>query len=207
MPQYPVTIFRISIPSRGITMSDAKAAPSADAAPKPKKNILLFAIIGLLVVLLLLGGLLAFFLLKSPADGSADEAVAEANAHAEEEKKAKEKKKKEKEKEGHVAPVFDKLQDQPFTVNLAGDTESVLQVEIMVELAGDSDKQRLKDYQPKVLDAVNRLLRSKTLEEIKTTEGQETLAREIREKLNELLEVEAKDEGVLSVNFTKYFYQ
>lgn len=188
-------------------MSDAKAAPSADAAPKPKKNILLFAIIGLLVVLLLLGGLLAFFLLKSPADGSADEAVAEANAHAEEEKKAKEKKKKEKEKEGHVAPVFDKLQDQPFTVNLAGDTESVLQVEIMVELAGDSDKQRLKDYQPKVLDAVNRLLRSKTLDEIKTTEGQETLAREIREKLNELLEVEAKDEGVLSVNFTKYFYQ
>ncbi|WP_157315226.1 flagellar basal body-associated FliL family protein [Chitinibacter sp. GC72] len=188
-------------------MSDAKAAPSADAAPKPKKNILLFAIIGLLVVLLLLGGLLAFFLLKSPADGSADEAVAEANAHAEEEKKAKEKKKKEKEKEGHVAPVFDKLQDQPFTVNLAGDTESVLQVEIMVELAEDADKERLKSVQPKVLDAVNRLLRSKTLEEIKTTEGQETLAREIREKLNELLEVEAKDEGVLSVNFTKYFYQ
>ncbi|QLI80717.1 flagellar basal body-associated FliL family protein [Chitinibacter fontanus] len=190
-------------------MSDAKAAPSADAAaPKSKKNILLFAIIGLIVVVLLVGGALAFFLLKTPAEGSADEAVAEANAHAEDAKKEKEKKKKEKEKkEGHTAPVFDKLQDQAFTVNLAGDTESVLQVEIMVELAEEHDKERLKGIQPKALDAVNRLLRSKTLEQVKTTEGQETLAREIREALNHLLEAEAKDEGVLSVNFTKYFYQ
>ncbi|WP_373976253.1 flagellar basal body-associated FliL family protein [Chitinibacter sp. SCUT-21] len=188
-------------------MSDAKAAPAADAAPKSKKNILLFAIIGLIVTVLLVGGLLAFFILKSPAEGSADEAVAEANAHAEEAKKEKEKKKKEKEKEGHTAPVFDKLQDQPFTVNLSGETESVLQVEIMVELAEEHDKERLKSIQPKALDAVNRLLRSKTLEQVKTTEGQETLAREIREALNHLLEAEAKDEGVLSVNFTKYFYQ
>jgi flagellar FliL protein len=188
-------------------MSDAKAAPAAEAAPKSKKNILLFAIIGLIVVILLVGGALAFFLLKSPAEGNAEDAVAEANAHAEEAKKEKEKKKKEKEKDGHTPPVFDKLQDQPFTVNLAGDTESVLQVEIMVELAEAGDKDKLKALQPKALDVVNRLLRSKTLEQVKTTEGQETLAREIREALNQLLEAEAKDEGVLSVNFTKYFYQ
>ncbi|MBM5573741.1 hypothetical protein GKO28_04700 [Deefgea sp. CFH1-16] len=51
------------------------------------------------------------------------------------------------------------------------------------------------------------ILRAKTLEEVKTSQGQEELARQIREKINAILEVEAKDEGVLSVNFTKYFYQ
>ncbi|WP_051258836.1 flagellar basal body-associated FliL family protein [Chitinibacter tainanensis] len=188
-------------------MSDAKAAAPADAAPKPKKNILLIIVIALLVLILVVGGLLAFFILRTPAEGHADEAVAEANAAAEAEKKEKEKKKKEKEKEGHHAPVFDKLQDQPFTVNLAGDTGAVLQVQIMVELAEEADKQRLKDFQPKVLDAVGRLLRSKNLEEIKTAKGQEDLAREIREQLNVILEAEAKDEGVLSVNFTQFFYQ
>ena len=181
-------------------MSDAKA----EAAPKPKKNILMFAVIGLLVLILLIAGALAVFLLKSPAEGNAEEATAEAAAHGEEEKKKKEKKKKE---EGHAKPVFAKLQDQPFTVNLSGEAESVLQVEIMVELAEEADKNKITDLNPKVLDAVNRLLRSKTLEEVKTSEGQEELARQLREKLNAILEAEGKDEGVLSVNFTKYFYQ
>jgi flagellar FliL protein len=104
-------------------------------------------------------------------------------------------------------PVFAKLQDQAFTVNLAGDSESVLQAEIMVELSDEHEKEKLTSLQPKVLDAVNRLLRSKTLDEIKTPKGQEDLAREIREKINAIMEVDAKDEGVLSVNFTKYFYQ
>ncbi|MGL6039861.1 MAG: flagellar basal body-associated FliL family protein [Deefgea sp.] len=184
-------------------MAEAKADPKAEAAPKSKKNILIFAVIGLLVFILILVGGLAFFLLKSPAEGSADEVTAEAAAHGEEKKKEKKKEKK----DPAAAPVFDKLQDQPFTVNLSGEAESVLQVEIMVELAEAEDKARIKAVQPKILDAVNRLLRAKTLEEVKTAEGQEELARQIREKINQILEVEAKDEGVLSVNFTKYFYQ
>ncbi|WP_051534704.1 flagellar basal body-associated FliL family protein [Deefgea rivuli] len=183
-------------------MAEAKTEVKADVAPKSKKNILIFAVIGLLVFILILGGALAFFLLKSPAEGSADEATAEAAAHGE----VKKEKKKEK-KDEHAKPVFAKLQDQPFTVNLSGEAESVLQVEIMVELAEEADKEKVTAVQPKILDAVNRLLRAKTLEEVKTAKGQEELARQIREKINEILEVEAKDEGVLSVNFTKYFYQ
>ncbi|WP_297572482.1 flagellar basal body-associated protein FliL [uncultured Deefgea sp.] len=181
-------------------MSEAKA----EAAPKSKKNILLIIVAAVLVLILILGGALAFFLLKSPAEGSAEEATAEAAAHGEEKKKEK---KKEKKSEEHAKPVFAKLQDQPFTVNLSGEAESVLQVEIMVELAEEADKERIIAVQPKILDAVNRLLRAKTLEEVKTPQGQEELARQIREKINAILEVEAKDEGVLSVNFTKYFYQ
>jgi flagellar FliL protein len=182
-------------------MAEAKVDAKAEAAPKSKKNILIIAAIGLLVFILILVGGLAFFLLKSPAEGSADEITAEAAAHSEEKKKEK------KKKEPGTPPVFDKLQDQPFTVNLSGEAESVLQVEIMVELADATDKDKIKAVQPKILDAVNRLLRSKTLEEVKTAEGQEELARQIRERINQILEVEGKDEGVLSVNFTKYFYQ
>nr|WP_314899906.1 flagellar basal body-associated FliL family protein [uncultured Deefgea sp.] len=180
-------------------MAEAKVDAKAEAAPKSKKNILIIAVIGLLVFILILVGGLAFFLLKSPAEGSADEVTAEAAAHGEEKRKEK--------KEPGTPPVFDKLQDQPFTVNLSGEAESVLQVEIMVELADAADKEKIKAVQPKILDAVNRLLRSKTLEEVKTAEGQEELARQIRERINQILEVEGKDEGVLSVNFTKYFYQ
>ncbi|MBM5572821.1 MULTISPECIES: flagellar basal body-associated FliL family protein [Deefgea] len=184
-------------------MAEAKAEAKAEAAPKSKKNILIIAVIGLLVFILVLVGGLAFFLLKSPAEGSADEVTAEAAAHGEEKKKEKKKEKKDE----HAKPVFAKLQDQPFTVNLSGEADSVLQVEIMVELAEEADKEKITSVQPKILDVVNRLLRSKTLEEVKTAEGQEELARQIREKINQILEVEAKDEGVLSVNFTKYFYQ
>lgn len=184
-------------------MAEAKAEAKAEAAPKSKKNILIIAVIGLLVFILILVGGLAFFLLKSPAEGSAEEVTAEAAAHGEEKKKEKKKEKKDE----HAKPVFAKLQDQPFTVNLSGEAESVLQVEIMVELAEEADKEKITSVQPKILDVVNRLLRSKTLEEVKTAEGQEELARQIREKINQILEVEAKDEGVLSVNFTKYFYQ
>ena len=181
-------------------MAEAKPEAKAEKAPKSKKNILIFAVIGVLVFILVLGGALAFFLLKSPAEGSADEATTEAAAHSEV------KKKKEK-KDEHAKPVFAKLQDQPFTVNLSGEAESVLQVEIMVELATEADKEKITAVQPKILDAVNRLLRAKTLEEVKTPKGQEELARQIREKINELLDAQEKDEGVLSVNFTKYFYQ
>ncbi len=183
-------------------MAEVKAESKTDAAPKSKKKLLIFAVIGVLIFVLIAVGALAFFLLKSPADGSADEATAEAAAQGE----VKKKEKKEK-KDPDAKPVFAKLQDQPFTVNLSGEAESVLQVEIMVELAEEADKEKIIAVQPKILDAVNRLLRAKTLEEVKTAKGQEELARLIREKINEILEVEAKDEGVLSVNFTKYFYQ
>ncbi|MBM5573742.1 hypothetical protein [Deefgea sp. CFH1-16] len=42
-------------------------------------------------------------------------------------------------------------------MNLSGEAESVLQVEIMVELAEEADKERITSVQPKILDAVNRL--------------------------------------------------
>ena len=41
-------------------MAEAKAEVKAEAAPKSKKNILIFAVIGLLVFILILGGALAF---------------------------------------------------------------------------------------------------------------------------------------------------
>ncbi|WP_043649119.1 flagellar basal body-associated FliL family protein [Chitinilyticum litopenaei] len=180
-------------------MSEAKAEA---AAPSKKGKLLLIIVIVLLTLLLAMGGALLYFIMKPPADGGADEAVAEAQAHDE-----KKEKKKPKKKEEGVPPVYEKLQADPFTVNLSGEGDSVLQVEIFVELADETDKQRLKEMQPKVQSAVIRLIGSKTLDEVRTTKGQEDLARQIREQINLVLEAEGKDEGVLSVNFTKYFYQ
>ncbi|WP_051279568.1 flagellar basal body-associated FliL family protein [Chitinilyticum aquatile] len=180
-------------------MSDAKA----DAAPPSKKSkLLLIIVIVLLLAVLAVGGLLAYILAK-PADGGADEAVAEAQGgHGEEKKKEK----KKDAKEEHP-PIYEKLQADPFTVNLTGEADSVLQVEIFVELADEQQKEKLKNFQPKIQGAVIKLIGSKTLEEVRTSKGQEDLAREIRERINEILGAEGKDEGVLSVNFTKYFYQ
>lgn len=181
-------------------MSDAKA----DAAPPSKKSkLLLIMVILLLVVVLAVGGLLAWFIFAKPADGGADEAVAEAQAGHGEEKK----KEKKKEAKDEHPPIYEKLQADPFTVNLSGEADSVLQVEIFVELADEHEKEKLKNFQPKIQGAVIKLIGSKTLEEVRTSKGQEDLAREIREKINEVLGAEGKDEGVLSVNFTKYFYQ
>lgn len=107
----------------------------------------------------------------------------------------------------YTRPVFYKLQDLPFPVNLTGKIESVIQVDIMVQLAKESDKEKIEAVQPKILHSVNRILRTKTLDEVKTNVGQEKLAEQIRDKINSIIEVKTKDEGVLSVNFTKYFYQ
>lgn len=169
-------------------MSEAKA----EAAPKPKKKMLMFIIIGVVVLVLLVGGgLAAFLLLKSGGDEEA------APAQKTEAKKAK---KKEDSKHG---PVFEKL--AVFTVNLnAPETGEVLQSEIWVGLSNEKDKEKLKQYLPMVQSEINKLLRSKKPQELKTTEGIDKLGTEIREQINKILHVEAEGEGVLSVQFTTF---
>ncbi|MBE9609958.1 flagellar basal body-associated FliL family protein [Chitinilyticum piscinae] len=185
-------------------MSDAKT----DAAPAPSKKgkLLVILVVVLLVAVLAVGGLLAWFIFAKPADGGADEAVAEAQGGHDEGKK-KDKDKKKKDAHDEHPPIFEKLQAEPFTVNLTGESESVLSVEIFVEIPDEETKNKLKNYQPKIQSAVIRLIGSKTIEEVRTSKGQEELARQIREKINEILGAEGKDEGILSVNFTKYLYQ
>ncbi|AMC36852.1 flagellar basal body-associated FliL family protein [Janthinobacterium sp. B9-8] len=178
-------------------MSDAKV----EAAPKAKKNILLFAVIGLLVVLLILVGGVAAFLLTKSSDPAADEVAAEATAQDDVKKKKKDKKKKEE----HPA-VYEKLPQ--FTVNLSSDEgEAILQTDISVELGDPLVAEKIKAQMPKIQAQVNKLLRSKTIVEVKAIDGTDKLAKEIRELMNKILHAESEDEGVVSVNFTTFIVQ
>jgi flagellar protein FliL len=178
-------------------MSDAKV----EAAPKAKKNILLFAVIGLLVVLLIIVGGVAAFLLTKSSDPAADEVAAEATAHDD----AKKKKKDHKKKEEHAA-VFEKLPQ--FTVNLhSEDGDGILQTDISLELGDAHLAEKIKGLSPKIQGQINKLLRGKTMAEVKAPDGTDKLGKEIKELVNKILGAESEDEGVLSVNFTTFIVQ
>lgn len=167
----------------------------SDAAPKSKKKLLMFIGIGVLVLVLLVGGgLAAFLLLKS---SGADE---DAGHSAKTEAKKDTKKKKDDKK---LAPVFERL--ALFTVNLdAPETNEVLQTDVSVELSSEKEKELLKQYMPKIQSEVNKLLRSKKPAEVKTATGTDNLGAEIRATINKILKVEGEGEGVLSVQFTTF---
>lgn len=169
-------------------MAEAKA----DGAPKKKK--LMFIIIGVVALVLLIGGgLAAYFMLRS--DPVAEEAGAEA-AHG----AASPKSTKKKDDKKHVT-VFEKL--PMFTVNLNSDTGEVMQTEVVIELPDAHVQESVKQVLPKVQGGINKLLSSKTPEEVKTPDGRDKLETEIKEMVNKIIGAEG-EEGVLSVNFTSY---
>ncbi len=167
------------------------AEAQAENVAKPKKKLLIFALIGVvLVVLLAVGGLVAFLMLRS--DPATEDAVSEA-AHA----SAKPKQDK-KEKNGHP-PVFEKL--PLFTVNLNSENGEVMQTEIVLEVADAEGQNAIKQVLPKVQAGINKLLSAKTPDEVKTVESREKLESEIKDLVNKTAELES---GVLSVNFTSF---
>ncbi|SFN65355.1 flagellar FliL protein [Formivibrio citricus] len=172
-------------------MSEAKA----DAAPKSKKKLMMFIIIGVVVLVLLVGGGLAAFLMLKSGNSEDDGGQATKTEAKKDAKKKKDEKK--------AAPVFEKLAQ--FTVNLnAPETNEVLQTDISVELSNVKEKDLLKQYMPKIQSEVNKLLRSKKPEEVKTAAGTDKLGAEIRELINKILKIEGEGEGVLSVQFTTF---
>lgn len=154
---------------------DAKpAAEGGDqVAPKKSKKLLIIILAAVLLVVII-GGAAAFFLLKSHADNPDDEEVAE-TTHS---------KKKDKGKE--VPPVFVSL--EPFTVNLVPENgDQYLQVSLSVQLEGPEAEQSIKTLMPKIRNDVTLLLTSKKASELLTKEGKDTLARELRDGVNDVL--------------------
>lgn len=187
---------------------DAKAeAHDAGEAGAPKKSKKLLIIIIAVLVLVLGGGGAAFVLMKKGDDAADDEeAVAEAAAHA----KKKEKKKKE------VHPVFVNL--EPFTVNLVPENgDQYLQVSLSLESEEHSAEQTIKAHMPKIRNNITLHLSSKKASELTHKEGKETLAAELRETVNDVLEppkknhkgelVHSVDDPVKDVLFTSFIIQ
>ncbi len=181
-------------------MSDAKAEA---AAPKSKKNVLLYIVIGVLVLVIVVGGALAAWLVMSASSHSPDAQATEEDGHGAD---AEKKKKKEKKKKGEeTAPVFEKL--DTFTVNLAGDGNVMLQTEIFVELYDEHSKESLKSFVPKIRNEVIMLLTSKQPAQVVTAEGKNKLREELKVQINKAIGASGEDEGIKDVAFSSFIVQ
>lgn len=171
--------------------------PAEGAAPK-KKGKLLIIILALVGLIVLVGGGLAFWLLKSAPDKSK-----QAKADAEEGDDAEEGGDSQEHGDEHP-PVYEKLEQ--FTVNLA-DQESYLQTEVQLVVADVKVQEKIKARMPEVRDALIRLLSSKTPEELNQADGKAALAEEIKRELNHVLGIKKDSKGVKKVLFGAFIIQ
>lgn len=131
--------------------------------------------------------------------------------HADEEDAATEKTGKKKKGEKEAPPAYVAL--EPFTVNLVAETgDQFLQLVISVEVADLTVGDRLKAYMPKLRNNITLLLSTKKASELITKEGKEKLAEEIRDQMNEIVEVPAvkgkpSQDAVKEVLFTSFIIQ
>ena len=179
---------------------DAKpeAASIDDGAPPPartsKKLIILIAA-ALFLVVCAAGA--AFFVMKNHA-----------SAEAEDGEDGAEKTKLVKKGGKEAAPVYVAL--EAFTVNLVPESgEQFLQLMISVEVADGQVGERMKMYTPKLRNNVVMLLSGKKASELISKDGKQTLANEIRDLINDILDNGKKsDEApVREVLFTSFIIQ
>ena len=179
---------------------DAEAAEAGAAVAPKKSKKLLVIIAAALVLILAIGGGAAYFLMKGHA-----------NAEGEDGEVATEKSKTDKKKGAkEAAPVYVAL--DAFTVNLVPENgDQFLQLIISVEVVDLHVGDRVKSYTPKLRNNVMMLLSGKKASELITKEGKVTLANEIRDLINEILDPGSKgnsDEGpVKEVLFTSFIIQ
>lgn len=180
---------------------DAKpAAEGADVTPAKNSKKLLI-IISVLVLALGLAGLGAFFLLRhAPEHDDDGEEVAVEKAKPAKKKKA----------DRDAPPVYVAL--ETFTVNLIPENgDQFLQLIVSVEVDDPQVGDQIKLYTPKLRNDMTLLLSSKKAAQLITKEGKETLAQEIREQMNNVLDPAGKgkkrDWPIKEVLFTSFIIQ
>lgn len=91
-----------------------------------------------------------------------------------------------------------------FTVNLLSESgRRYLKVEMNLELEGEELAVELEKKKPVLRDVIIRILSSKSLEEVSTIKGKETLKEEIVTDLNQRV----KDGKIKNVYFTDFVVQ
>lgn len=151
-------------------------------------KLLIIVIVLLVVVLAAVGGLAAYVLTSHKGEAAGGEKTEEA--------------KPKKKHEG--PPIFEKL--DTFVVNLVGNGGSMLQVEMQAELGDEHDRQKFKDYTPKIRSGVILLLSSKTANELATPEGKVKLRAQVKKIINESMDA-GEEQPVESVVFTSFIIQ
>lgn len=171
---------------------------------KKSGNMLLIIIIAVLVLILVIGGVI-FALMSGHEEEGGAAAHQEAPAHGDEAAA-----------DDHAAPAKEGSHGEPttevgimfpldlFTVNLLSESgRRYLKVEMNLELEGEELALELETKKPVLRDVIIRILSGKSLEEVSTIKGKETLKEEIVTDLNQRV----KDGQIKNVYFTDFVVQ
>ena len=146
-------------------------APAATAAPKSSKKWLIIGL-AVFVLLLVLGGGVAFLLLKK-SHGDGDEKHSESSS---------------KSSKPEAIPMFVKMES--FTVKLQPDAEKqeqYLQAVPELRVSDITVNEKVKVYMPEIRYKTLLLLSSKKPSELSTPQGVEKLSYELRNQINQIL--------------------
>ena len=99
--------------------------------------------------------------------------------------------------------------DPEFITNFISEGPTLGYVRVKVDLMVDNaaDIELLKRHDPLLRDAINTLLGSQTLEEVKSQEGREKVRLKCKAKVEELLTKEEGRKVIRDLLFTNYLYQ
>lgn len=175
-------------------------APEGEETKKSGK-MLLIIIISVLVLILVVGGvIIALMSGDSESEGGAS-THKEASAASEGENHAAAAGSSHGEVSTEVGIMFPL---DMFTVNLLSESgRRYLKVEMNLELEGEELALELETKKPVLRDVIIRILSGKSLEEVSTIKGKETLKEEILADLNQRV----KDGKIKNVYFTDFVVQ
>jgi len=173
-------------------------------AEKKSSKMLMIVIIAVLVLILVIGGVIVA--LMSGGEEAGASGHTEAPAHTDE--PAKEEHGKAEKSGGHgeesLSEVGIMFPLELFTVNLLSESgRRYLKVEMNLELEGEELALELETKKPVLRDVIIRILSGKSLEEVSTIKGKETVKEEILTDLN----ARVKDGKIKNVYFTDFVVQ
>ncbi|MBI3902993.1 MAG: flagellar basal body-associated FliL family protein [Nitrosomonadales bacterium] len=93
-----------------------------------------------------------------------------------------------------------------FTLNVMGPTQQYIQLDLKLKVAKPEALERIKTYMPVIRHYMILLLTTKEAEQLKTNEGKQKLALEIKDTVNRAIELGEKD-GVTDVFFDTFVIQ
>lgn len=178
---------------------------------KKSGNMLLIIIIAVLFLIIIIGGVITVMMMGGHEEEGAAKATKEASAHGEEkaaeggDSEHKDEHASESHGEGESSTeVGIMFPLDLFTVNLLSESgRRYLKVEMNLELEGEELAIELETKKPVLRDTIIRILSSKSLEEISTAKGKETLKEQIVSELNK----RTKDGKIKNVYFVDFVVQ
>lgn len=183
---------------------DKEKAPEGEEKKK-SGNMLLIIIIVVLVLILVIGGIIFALMSGNHEAEAGSSGHKEASAHGEEAPAEGDHGTPSGESRGNISTeVGIMFPLDIFTVNLLSESgRRYLKVEMNLELEGEELALELETKKPVLRDVIIRILSGKSLEEVSTVRGKETLKEEILSDLNQRI----KDGKIKNVYFTDFVVQ